>query len=202
MAGELQYRPFLCSTIIGRCWPGVLNPHPASICESREWYLQNPQKRFALRKIFAILRSRRRMGHKKGNFFGISSRTAVPKPFFNCGSQGCRIISVPISLGFREALSKEENMRKARLWVVAMAVGCLLAPLWSCSAANDAPRLDKETLKSWLADPQVLIIDVRAAGDWQGSAKKIKGAVRENPKDVKTWAAKLAKEKKIVLYCA
>ena len=57
-------------------------------------------------------------------------------------------------------------------------------------------------MKSWLADPQVVILDVRAPDDWQGSDKKIKGAVRQDPKEVKTWAASLPKEKKIVLYCA
>ena len=73
---------------------------------------------------------------------------------------------------------------------------------WACAAAPEAPRVDKETLKSWLSDPQVVILDVRAPKDWQGSDKKIKGAVRQEPKEVKTWAASLPKEKKIVLYCA
>ena len=34
------------------------------------------------------------------------------------------------------------------------------------------------------------------------SDKKIKGAVRQDPNEVKTWAASLPKDKKIVLYCA
>ena len=57
-------------------------------------------------------------------------------------------------------------------------------------------------MKSWLSDPQVIILDVRQPKDWQSSDKKIKGAVRQDPKEVKTWAASLPKEKKIVLYCA
>jgi len=93
-------------------------------------------------------------------------------------------------------------MRKARLWVVVMAVSLLLAVTWSCATAKGAPRVEIETLKNWLSDPQVLIIDVRAAGDWQGSDKKIKGALRQDPKAVTTWAATLPKDKKIVLYCA
>jgi len=48
----------------------------------------------------------------------------------------------------------------------------------------------------------VVILDVRAPDDWEKSDKKIKGAVRKDPKDVKTWAATLPKDKKIVLYCA
>ena len=93
-------------------------------------------------------------------------------------------------------------MQKTKLLAMVMVAGLTLAFSWACSAAADAPRVDKETLKTWLADPQVVILDVRAPNDWQGSDKKIKGAVRQDPKEIKTWAASLPKEKKIVLYCA
>jgi hypothetical protein len=36
-----------------------------------------------------------------------------------------------------------------------------------------------------LADSNVLVIDVRADQDWKVSDKKIKGAVRQDPKEVK-----------------
>ncbi|OGR28223.1 MAG: hypothetical protein A2139_07775 [Desulfobacca sp. RBG_16_60_12] len=78
----------------------------------------------------------------------------------------------------------------------------MLAFSWACAAAPEAPRVDKETLKSWLADPQVVIVDVRFGKDWQDSHTKIKSAIRLDPKEVQTWAASLPKEKKIVLYCA
>jgi rhodanese-related sulfurtransferase len=91
-------------------------------------------------------------------------------------------------------------MQRARIWALVMALGLLLT--MSCASGKDAPRVDSGTLKSWLADPQVVILDVRAANDWEGSDKKIKGAVRQDPKDMKTWAATLPKDKKIVLYCA
>jgi hypothetical protein len=42
------------------------------ICEPREWYLQNLQKRCSLRKTCAILLSRIRLGQNNENFFGIS----------------------------------------------------------------------------------------------------------------------------------
>jgi len=93
-------------------------------------------------------------------------------------------------------------MRQAKSWALAMTVGLILAFTWSCARGENAPRLDKETLKGWLADTQVIILDVRAPNDWQSSDKKIKGAVRQEPKEVKTWAASLPKDKKIVLYCA
>jgi predicted sulfurtransferase len=94
------------------------------------------------------------------------------------------------------------KMKKARSWPMVLAVGLMLAFTWSCATGQNVPRLDKETLKNWLSDPQVVILDVRQPQDWQASDKKIKGAVRQEPKEVKTWAAGLPKDKKIVLYCA
>ena len=93
-------------------------------------------------------------------------------------------------------------MQRTKLWAMVIVASLLLAFSWACSSAPEAPRVDKETLKSWLSDPQVIILDVRQPKDWEGSDKKIKGAVRQEPKEVKTWAANLPKEKKIVLYCA
>jgi predicted sulfurtransferase len=96
----------------------------------------------------------------------------------------------------------EEKMRQIGLWARVLSVSLLVIFPLACASGANAPRLDPETLKSWLSDPQVLILDVRAPHDWQSSEKKIKGAVRVNPNDVKTWAAMLPKDKKIVLYCA
>jgi rhodanese-related sulfurtransferase len=48
-----------------------------------------------------------------------------------------------------------------------------------------------------------VIIDVRTDWSWKETDKKIKGAVREDSlAEVKTWAPKYPKEKRIVLYCA
>lgn len=93
-------------------------------------------------------------------------------------------------------------MKKARLWTMLAAVGLVLVFPLSCALGQGVPRLDKDTLKGWLSDPQVIILDVRQPQDWRGSDKKIKGAVRQDPKKAKTWAAGLPKDKKIVLYCA
>ncbi len=65
----------------------------------------------------------------------------------------------------------------------------------------DVPRISKETLKSELGNPRLVVIDVRTMGDWQSSQWKIQGAVREDPGDVETWQNKYAKDSKIVLYC-
>ena len=53
-------------------------------------------------------------------------------------------------------------MQKTKLWALVMVAGLMLAFSWACSAAAEAPRVDKETLKGWLGDPQVVIVDVRA----------------------------------------
>lgn len=93
-------------------------------------------------------------------------------------------------------------MQKAKIGSMVMVVSLMVAFSWACSSAAGAPRIDKETVKGWLADPQVVIVDVRYGKDWQDSKTKIKGAVRQDPKGVQTWAASLPKDKKIVLYCA
>ena len=69
-------------------------------------------------------------------------------------------------------------------------------------AAEEVPRITKQELKPMLDDPAVVILDVRAGRDWKGSEKKIKGAIRENPKRFESWARKYSKEKTLVLYCA
>jgi predicted sulfurtransferase len=70
------------------------------------------------------------------------------------------------------------------------------------AAPADAPRMAKEELKRRLGDKDIVVIDVRTKDDWEMSGSKIKGAVREDPQDTASWAAKYAKEKTIVLYCS
>ncbi len=69
--------------------------------------------------------------------------------------------------------------------------------------ADKVPRMTPDQLKEMLGKPEVIILDVRAAGDWAKAQTKIQGAVREDPnKATKTWAGKYGKDKTIVLYCA
>ena len=70
------------------------------------------------------------------------------------------------------------------------------------ATAKDVPRMTVDELKALLGNPDVVIIDVRINGDWNGGSEKIMGAVREDPRDVKSWAKKYSKEKTLVLYCA
>jgi hypothetical protein len=66
----------------------------------------------------------------------------------------------------------------------------------------DAPRMTQEELKGLLGNPDLIIVDVRFGRDWTGSDLKIKGAVREDPENIESWANKYAKDKTLVLYCA
>ena len=66
------------------------------------------------------------------------------------------------------------------------------------------PRMTKEELKAslLLGNPDLLILDVRTARQWEESKEKIQGAVREDPEKVNTWSDKYPKNKTLVLYCS
>jgi len=68
-------------------------------------------------------------------------------------------------------------------------------------AAKDVPRMQVDELNARLGDPALVVVDVRTAGDWEGSTAKIKGAIREASKSVADWASNYPKDKTIVLYC-
>jgi hypothetical protein len=93
------------------------------------------------------------------------------------------------------------QMMKGKLVIlgISLAIVSMLTPFL---AAEEVPRMTKEELRSLLDDPDVVILDVRTGGDWKGSEKKIKGAIRENPKGFESWAHKYPKDRTLVLYCA
>jgi rhodanese-related sulfurtransferase len=78
----------------------------------------------------------------------------------------------------------------------------MLFMLTQLAVAAEIPRMTKEELKAKIgnADHDIIIVDVRAGKDWRGSEFKIKGAVREDPKDVGSWINNYPKDKTIVLY--
>jgi hypothetical protein len=94
---------------------------------------------------------------------------------------------------------KEKNMQKLMSWALVLTVSLGLAV--PCLAAPQVPLVSQQTLKSWLKDPDLMIIDVRLFS-YATSKRKIKGAVRQDPDKVKSWANNLPKDKKIVLYCS
>jgi predicted sulfurtransferase len=68
--------------------------------------------------------------------------------------------------------------------------------------AEGITLISSDQLKEEIAKPGVIVIDVRAAHDWDSSQWKIKGAQRQSPMEVKSWMDKYSKDDKIVLYCA
>jgi rhodanese-related sulfurtransferase len=68
--------------------------------------------------------------------------------------------------------------------------------------AQEAPKITKEEVLGMFSNSDVIIIDVRSGGDWNGSELKVKGAIREDPKRVSSWIDKYPKDKSLVFYCA
>jgi len=83
--------------------------------------------------------------------------------------------------------------------VLSLAMTCVFA---LTVMAAEAPRITKEEVKGMLGNPDVIIIDVRAGGDWNSSNVKIQGAVREDPSKVGSWMDKYPKDKTLIFYCA
>ena len=93
----------------------------------------------------------------------------------------------------------KERLFKVLIVLLAFASMALFA---KAAVADEVPRMSKEELKAMLGNPDVVIIDVRSGNDWEASQSKIKGAVREEPRQAKSWADKYDKDKTYVLYCA
>ena len=93
-------------------------------------------------------------------------------------------------------------MRKSILFVAVVTVFAVAAVFAMPAAAQDAKRMTIEELKGMLGNPDLVIVDVRRDGDWNSSAIKVKGALREDPEKVDTWMSKYSKDKTLVFYCA
>lgn len=93
-------------------------------------------------------------------------------------------------------------MRKMR-WAI-LAFGVVLVAAFDARALltpADVPRMSVGELRQRMGSPDLVIIDVRIPREWDESAKKIKGAVREDPTDLESWAAKYPPDKTLVFYC-
>jgi hypothetical protein len=98
---------------------------------------------------------------------------------------------------------RNKPMRSKRTFLTGLIIILFSYILWPVKiTAGDIPIISKDVLKEKLDDPEVVVIDVRARKDWEASPFKIRGAVRENAADFKSWATKYSNEKTIVAYCA
>ncbi|OGP87541.1 MAG: hypothetical protein A2157_02910 [Deltaproteobacteria bacterium RBG_16_47_11] len=91
---------------------------------------------------------------------------------------------------------------KKRLLINILVIFSMVWILTTFAKSADVPRMTKDEFKAMLGNPDLVIIDVRAQKDWTDGDSKIKGAIREAPESVKSWAEKYSKDKTIVLYCA
>jgi hypothetical protein len=96
------------------------------------------------------------------------------------------------------------NKMKIRLATTLAVTLCfaILGIFTFTALAQEVPKITKEEVLGMLGNPDVIIIDVRSGGDWNGSELKIKGAVREDPRNVSSWIEKYPKDKTLVFYCA
>ena len=91
---------------------------------------------------------------------------------------------------------------KRRLWNAALIILFVLLGCATLVKSTDALRMTKEELRAMLDSPNLVVIDVRYGKDWTDSDLKIKGAVREDPGAIDSWANKYPKDKTLVFYCA
>ena len=92
-------------------------------------------------------------------------------------------------------------MRKSLLPVMAIIIGAMMLGGMASAVGGDVPRIAKEDLLKDMNGGAATVIDVRTDRDWADSDKKIKGAIRQEPGEVKNWAGHYEKDKIIVLYC-
>lgn len=84
--------------------------------------------------------------------------------------------------------------------IAALGVFLVLSLHTSGATAQPAPTITKEQLLDMLDLPDLVIIDVRTTGNWQGSDHKIKGARRGIPENFDAWSTEYSKDKILVLY--
>jgi hypothetical protein len=64
----------------------------------------------------------------------------------------------------------------------------------------EIPRITKEELRKMLADPDLIILDVRPEQQWKQAKRILPGAIHENCDDIESWVNKYPKDKTFVLY--
>ena len=88
-------------------------------------------------------------------------------------------------------------MKKILFLILASTLFCV-----GIVVAAEVDTIDKDELKQLLSSPDLVVLDVRAGGDWDSSEFKIQGALRADPSEVEGWAAGFAPDKTYVLYCS
>ena len=84
--------------------------------------------------------------------------------------------------------------------IIALIPGILLFRATASADSIKVRRISIERARQMLADPNVVIIDVRTAKSWWRSSTKIVNSVREEPASVQQWTAKYAKDQTLIFY--
>ena len=92
------------------------------------------------------------------------------------------------------------NVWVAAVLIMALMAGNQLGPPVAGAASVEVPRISIEHTKQMLANPDVVIIDVRTTKTWWRSPTKIENAVREEPGLIEHWAVKYSKDKTLIFY--
>ena len=92
------------------------------------------------------------------------------------------------------------NPFAAAVLVIALMAGNQLEPPTASAASVEVPRISVGRAKEMLANPDVVVIDVRTAKTWWRSSTKIENAVREEPGSLENWAEKYPKDKTLIFY--
>jgi hypothetical protein len=98
-------------------------------------------------------------------------------------------------------MTKRNPVAAAGLIIVLMA-GILFYRSAALADSIEVPRISIERARGMLADPDVVIIDVRTTKTWWRSPTKIANAVREELGAVEQWAHKYPKDKTLIFYCS
>ena len=93
------------------------------------------------------------------------------------------------------------NSVAATVLMIALLAGYQFDPHVASAASVEVPRISIERTNQMLANPDVVIIDVRTAKTWWRSPSKIENAVREEPGSPQHWAEKYPKDKTLIFYC-
>ena len=93
-------------------------------------------------------------------------------------------------------------MRKTQNSLLTVLLWAIAVLFVAASAIAEDKRITKEEVMPMLGSPDLIIIDVRAAVEWEKSESKIKGAIREDPDNVGSWMSKYPKDKIIAIYCS
>ena len=85
--------------------------------------------------------------------------------------------------------------------IIVLITGILLCRTTASGTSIEVPRISIERTKEMLADPDVVIIDVRTAKNWWRSPSKIENAVREEPGWPERWRGSYSKNMTLIFYC-